>query len=302
MTRSALESAIRAIEHGPLAGRVAIHAASTGIVEIDEALPWGGLPRAMVHDVIAPSSSGAGIGFAAVMSAAIAGDTEHVVWCGRADNLYGPGLAAFGLDLRRLLMIETPNKDDIPWVLEEAVRSKAPAVVVGMMPRRTISAKGSAYDVMLRRLQLACERGGVTVLLVHHRDTMALKAPIDTRGPTATRWCVRPAPSFNDSTTPLSPSSRSILSAPPSPVWQLDLIRCRGGRPGRWIVAWQRDSSFVHPFHSQGSHDSSLNLGINCRAAAHRLTLVSQAGNRPAVPAPQVRDVNSTLAAFRQAG
>jgi protein ImuA len=70
-----------------------------------------------------------------------------------------------------------------------------------------------------RRLQLAAESSGATGFLLGHATSAPIAAPI-------TRWKVtshvgKPGQRFNE------------------PAWTLDLLYCRGGRPGSWTIEWR---------------------------------------------------------------
>jgi len=75
--------------------------------------------------------------------------------------LYGPGLADFGLDLTRLVFVRAPDAPALFQAMEDALKSGAPAVVVGEAWRL------DSYDLALsRRLVLAARAGGVAALLL----------------------------------------------------------------------------------------------------------------------------------------
>ena len=70
-----------------------------------------------------------------------------------AGALYGPGLAAFGLDLARLVFVRAPDAPALFQAMEDALKSGAPAAVVGEVWRL------KAYDLAAsRRLSLAARR------------------------------------------------------------------------------------------------------------------------------------------------
>ena len=74
--------------------------------------------------------------------------------------LYGPGLAAFGLDLSRLVFVRAPDAPALFQAMEDALKSGAPAAVVA----EVWSLK--AYDLAAsRRLSLAARAGGAPALL-----------------------------------------------------------------------------------------------------------------------------------------
>ncbi len=187
-----------------------------GIAAIDAVLRGGGLPRGCLHEVVAADpSAAAASGFAAVLLARLAGDGGSVVWCRRhpglhATKLYGPGLAAFGLDLRRLLMVRARREIDVLWAMEEGLRSGAVSAVLGEV--------AAPPPIALRRLQLAAETGGTTSLLLR-----PFGAPI-AAGSATTRWRVASAPSH--------PLTR------PAVRWRVELLRCRAAAPAGWLLDW----------------------------------------------------------------
>ena len=214
----AVKARIRALETG-VGGRVENRATvGLGDKALDRGLPWGGLPRAALHEI---RGDAAAAGFTAALAARLAGSDGTVLWCQsraeahEAGRLHGPGLGAFGLDSRRLVVVTAGPGAEVLWVLEEGFRSAGIAVVV---------AEGGAPDLTAsRRLQLAAEAGGATGLVLTPGEAPA--------GPSAalTRWRVAPAPS---AAVTLSPG----LMGPAR--WDVALWRCRGGGPGHWIVDW----------------------------------------------------------------
>ena len=68
-------------------------------------------------------------------------------------RLHGHGLNALGLDPARLILVETAHRKETLWAMEEAVRSAAPAAVVGVID--TLDLKLS------QRLHLAATEAGL---------------------------------------------------------------------------------------------------------------------------------------------
>lgn len=195
-----------------------------GLAAIDRRLPWGGLPRAALHEIVAgedaPTAETAAAGFATVLLgrfSAAAGNggapAGPVLWCRRAAHgfrpgLLGAGLARFGLDPARLILVQAASTRDILWTLEEALRSRALAAVLGEVDGNA----QAVDDRALRRLQLAAEDGGTAALLLR-------PSGLGRAGPAVTRWRV---------------------TARPRRRWRLELTGGRGGgRPGAWLVEWR---------------------------------------------------------------
>jgi protein ImuA len=195
-----------------------------GVAAIDDALPGGGLALGALHEIMgtgADEEDGAGAaGFAAGIAGRIAGGL--VLWAMKRGDLYGPGLAAHGLDPARIVRVAAPRDGDILWVLEEGLRtSTSPggiAAVIGEVGRLPMIAG--------RRLQLAAERSGVTAFLLrrwHSGD----EAKTERMRPSAamTRWRVASLPSL--------PSDEPGIG---QPRWRVDMLRCRGAEPAAWTV------------------------------------------------------------------
>jgi protein ImuA len=177
-----------------------------GLPALDAAL-GGGLPTGCLQEVIA-ADEGAAVGFAAFLLACAAGagqglQDRDVLWASLgAGDLYPPGLAAFGLDPARLLLLAASSHGDLLWALEEALRCPALGAVLGEVERLDLTAG--------RRLQLAAAAGGVTGFLLARRarQPAAVSAAV-------LRWRVASLPGGR---------------------WRVELLRRRGGRPGAWIL------------------------------------------------------------------
>ena len=127
-------------------------------------------------------------------------------------RLHGHGLGTLGLDPARLILVETAHRRDTLWAMEEALRSRAPQAVAGMVDKLDLK--------LSQRLQLAAVDAGLPLLLLRPASTLESSAA-------ATRWRIGTAKAARD---------RFGLIA--RPRWHLTLERCRNGRPGEWIVEY----------------------------------------------------------------
>lgn len=185
-----------------------------GLAEIDRVLPWGGLPCGL-HEVTGlPHEAAAG--FTAWLSAVV-GAGRWALWCRSAQRaqaagqIYGPALAQFGIDMARLWFADTAHSNDGLWAMEEGLRARRFAVVIG---------EGVVPDLtQTRRLQLAAETGAATALMVLPPRSGRISAAM-------TRWAVRSLPA----------------DGPGRPRWRVQLERCRGGAHGVWHVEWNDET------------------------------------------------------------
>jgi protein ImuA len=189
-----------------------------GLSDIDRHLPGGGLALGALHDVLEGGPAAEFAGAATLFVAGIAARLQGpVLWCLTRRDLFAPGLAQAGLHPDRVIYADTQREREILPVMEEGLREKGLAAVIGEVTRlgRTASS----------RLQLAAEASGVPVIALRRWWTVAQKEL--TGSPTAafTRWRIAPYPSHAPPAPGLGPAQ-----------WQVDLLRCRGSEPRSWIL------------------------------------------------------------------
>src|SRR6516164_1008286 len=153
-----------------------------------------------------------------------------VLWCLPRPDLYGPGLAAHGLDPARLVLVRASRDAEILWAMEEGLRAPGIAAVVGEV--------GSLAAVASRRLQLAAERSGITVFLLRRwRDGGQAMRERNLPNAAVTRWRIAALPSQPPPIpSPASGGGNGWGTGVGRPRWRVELLRCRGGEPACWEV------------------------------------------------------------------
>ncbi len=145
---------------------------------LDEVLPDGGLPKGVV-ELTAPGALGGStsIALAAVRAAQTRSPNGWCAWLDPDGTLYAPGVAAAGVDLRRMLVVRS-SRALLGRMAVKVVGAGAFDVVVVDLdpvpraaPCEPASAgrtrrKAWAPEVLVRKLALAAEPNGVTVLLL----------------------------------------------------------------------------------------------------------------------------------------
>lgn len=216
-----LRRRIRTLETGACAdGRAVL---PFGVGEIDGVLPERGLPHAAFHEVMgagADEEAGAvAAAFCAGILARLPG-RDGVVWCLRENDLYAPGLAKAGLAPSRLLVVRTRGDTDTLWAMEEVLKTREgrPAAVVGEVEALSATAG--------RRLQLAAEEGRIMALALRRwRTQEAARRHRTLPSAATTRWRVASLP-----------AASGEPGVARRPRWQVELLRCRGGGQGSWVV------------------------------------------------------------------
>ncbi|RMG34514.1 MAG: hypothetical protein D6725_14160 [Planctomycetota bacterium] len=175
-TIRALAEAIRNLEqpsHGWVQATV-----STGIPALDAVLPNGGFRPGGCVEWIA-NGPGCGVWSLALQVARHLPPGPLVLVDGAAE-LYPPALPALGIPLDRTWFVRPENSREALWAVERALRCSGVAAVFTALP--SVSLK------IMRRLQLAAERGGTLGVLV--RDWAARR----TLGFSHCRILVEPSP------------------------------------------------------------------------------------------------------------
>ncbi|PWC26470.1 ImuA family protein [Teichococcus aestuarii] len=192
-----------------------------GLPVLDDGLPHGGLARGALHEV---AGAGANVEHASAAALLVAGILARaggpVLWASEHFDLFAPALAGVGLPGSRVVHVEAGRS--VLLAMEEGLRHRGLAGVVGEYSGR-LSLTAS------RRLQLAAEASGAMAFLIRRGpklNDLLLSEPTAA----VTRWKVACLPS--PPPLPHSPETPGLGRA----RWQLDLMRCRGGMPGSWIL------------------------------------------------------------------
>ncbi len=210
---------------------------SFGLPALDTHLPQSGLVAGALHEIApqAPGDTPAAFGFLAGLLTLLPPDRPVLLVGGIADHgrVCGHGLQNFGVDPARLILVETKNDKQALWAFEEALRSRIPAAVAGMIDKLALK--------MSQRLHLAAGDAGLPLLLLR-------PAKADEASAAATRWRVGSAEAARDRFGLIAGSR-----------WEVSLERCRNGRSGEWLV------EFDH-----GAHRFSLAAPLADSALPHR--------------------------------
>ncbi|HEY8038840.1 MAG TPA: recombinase A [Polyangiaceae bacterium] len=188
-----------------------------GWPELDAMLPDGGLPRGVV-ELAAPHALG---GSTSVALAAVRGGQARAqsAWCAWIDpegTLHAPGVVAAGVELGRMLVVRAPRS----WLGRIALKVVAagafevvvvdvdavPGAGAGKETAPGAGKRGWSPEVLVRKLALAAEPSGATVLLL-----------TDATRPRATPWPV---------------ALRLELSRPDATTLSVRVAKDRRGRVG----------------------------------------------------------------------
>lgn len=187
----------------------------------DEWRPGLGSGALRHAEIFAPGTEATGAAMAlALAQDGMAQDTRPWLWVQDKHALrlsgrpYRPGLP--GALRHRLIHVATRSPEDALFALEEALRCRDLAFVIGEIAGNPRALSPTAS----RRLSLVAEKHGVPLWLVRldaSRDLSSARM----------RWQARAAP---------SEPPRWNARAPGAPAWHAELFRARGLRPGEWVL------------------------------------------------------------------
>lgn len=186
----------------------------------------------------AQDCAGAAFALALESSRAVPGDERLWLWVQDRASLrqtgrpYRPGLPPA---LRhRLIHVVTTTPEDALFALEEGLRCRDLAFVVGEMAGNPRALSLTAQ----RRLSLAAEKHGVPLWLVRvgaERDLSSARQ----------RWALRPAASL---------PPRWNAQAPGTAAWHAELFRARNHPPGEWILRDDGQALVAQPASQSTDH------------------------------------------------
>lgn len=209
---------------GPWTGSNPSRLVTAGVgASLAAGLPGPGLVAGVLNEVIAARSDRPAVfGFLFALTATAlqerAGPAIFVAAQRTLEfgSLYGLGLNQLGVDVSRLILVDTDTDKDALWALEESLRSEAnPAMVIGAIE--------AGLDLtQSRRLNLAAATHATPLVLSRGKQATGTNAA-------ATRWRIAPAPATLDRFGTFAHWR-----------WHVTLERCRNGRTGAWLIEWDR--------------------------------------------------------------
>ena len=142
-------------------------AIATGFAALDRALPGGGWPYKAITEIFIDRH---GIGELDLLLPALARlEPRSIAWVAPPYLPYAPALARSGLDLNRMLLVHPVSEPDVPWAIEEILRSQFQVIVLAWL--RTASER------TLRRLQLLVETRQAWAVLFRPLTMLRQRSP-----------------------------------------------------------------------------------------------------------------------------
>lgn len=187
-----------------------------GLQTIEEAFPNGIFPVGAIHEFLAfgAEQAAASGGFVSGILSSLMQQNGVCIWISAGRKLFPLALKTFGIEPHNIIFVDLKWEKEVLWTIEEALKCNGITAVVGEVRALTF--------MQSRRLQLAVESSNVTGFILRTD-----KSKISTTACTA-RWQV----------TPIASQLADGMPGVGFPRWQVDLLKVRNGKPGRWKVEW----------------------------------------------------------------
>ncbi len=177
----------------------------TGYAALDATLAAGGWPQNGLMELLAAHPGSGELRLLAPLLARLSQEQRWLLWVDPPHLPYAPTLAAWGIDISRVLLVHTQARHDALWTLEQALQSGTCSMALGWLDESRLDAP------RLRRLQIAARQGNTLAALF--RPTEAARQP---------------------SMAGLRLALQADASGNPDQL-QLDVLKQPGGWPGRQL-------------------------------------------------------------------
>ncbi len=227
---------------------------SCGVAAIDRLLPDGGLRHGMLVEWLSGSSTSVGSGattLGLLGAREACGEGGTLVVIDRSQTFYPPAVAAWGVDLDRLIVVHPQNARDELWAAVQALRLPAVAAMFFAIDRLDSRA--------FQRLQLAAQAGRTLGVVMRPADAYEQPSWADVRLEVGN--CELRISDFGVIPNPQSP----IRNRPARRV-RVRVLRCHPGRAGGSAVLEIDDATYTVR-EASSSYD------------AHPLSVVSELGD-----------------------
>ena len=225
---------------------------ATGVQEIDNTLPFGGLRLGALHEISGSIQDAAAVGFLSVLLARLStGSPGFILWCqrigktGEAVNIYIPGLVSFGLEPSRLVLLGASKSKDILWAMREGLSCPSLLAVVGEIGEESVRGTDG------RRLQLAAEISGIFCFLLRTTGAnVEQNYSISKSSAILSYWRICSLPSGPAHNSKIIERNQYQFNLEQF-RWLVKLCQYRGAVSSKWKLEWHHEThnfSVVSPF------------------------------------------------------
>jgi protein ImuA len=187
-----------------------------GLEQIKSAFPNSTFPTGAIHEFFCTGMEtiSASTGFITGILSSLLKQQGATVWISSTKMIFPPALKAYGIAPEKMIFIHLKKDKDKLFAIEEALKCDSITAVVGHINEISFTES--------RRFQLAVEQSKVTGFLLRQN-------PKNVTTSCVTRWRIASLPSEDEDGLP----------GLGFPKWDVELLKVRNGKPGRWDMQWR---------------------------------------------------------------
>jgi len=196
--------------------RPADNSIKVSLGSIDNSFPDHNFPVAATHEFLVDREENfsATSGFVSHIISELMKRNGICIWIKSSANVFPPALKLFGVDPDKIVFIHVKRQKEILWVMEEALRCDGLAAVVGEISEINFNES--------RRFKLAVEKSRVTGFVIRNKPrNVNITACVS-------RWRI----------SSVSSESKNNLPGVGFPRWNIELLKIRNGKPGKWKMEY----------------------------------------------------------------
>jgi protein ImuA len=186
-----------------------------GLEQIQSAFSNSTFPTGAVHEFYCEDVSclSASVGFITGILSTLFKVKGVIIWISPSKIIFPPAIKQFGLDPQKVIFIHLRKEKDRLFVMEEVLKCDSVTAVIGHIDEISLTES--------RKFQLAVESSKVTAFLLRQQPKHKTTSFV-------TRWQIRPQASVTEG-----------LPGVGFPRWDVELLKVRNGKPGRWEMQWR---------------------------------------------------------------
>ena len=138
-------------------------ALSTGYPELDKQLHYSGWPQGALSELLLASNGIGELRLLSPLMAKLSAQSGYICWINPPFQPYAPALSHLGVQLDKIIIINTRSDQDTIWAAQQAMNSKSCVMVLTWLPQKNLSKE-------IRKLSLAAENSQCWGIVLRHQS------------------------------------------------------------------------------------------------------------------------------------
>ena len=198
-------------------------ALSSGYPELDQQLHYSGWPQGALSELLLSANGIGELRLLAPLMAKLSSQSGHICWINPPFQPYAPALSHLGIQLDKLIIINSHSDQDTVWAAQQAMNSKACSAVLTWLPQKSLSKE-------VRKLSLAAENSQCWGVVLRHHNLQTQSSAA------ALRIVLQPEASLQSRASLQQNVSQTMVEKKHLRLNQLSIIKQPGGWSGQQVL------------------------------------------------------------------